>query len=92
MAPRLQPLLLKYQPQAVCFNGAGLSPNPARWCGTEGDVPPGDGAVWSTDCPGIPYPDTGCEPNSTGAFWNPSGLDYTMQVSSWAVPPAEGGR
>ena len=36
MKDRLTKLLLSAQPNAVAFGGVGISPNPARWCGTEG--------------------------------------------------------
>jgi hypothetical protein len=86
MAPRLQPILLQYQPNAVCFNGAGLSPQPLRWAGTEGDVPPGWPNIWSTCCDVSRFP--GCPGNSTGAFFDPSGVDYTLQQSdTWFFEP-----
>jgi hypothetical protein len=41
MEARLKELLNTAQPDAVAFGGAGISNNPARWCGTEGGDPPG---------------------------------------------------
>ena len=65
MQTELTALLQAKQPGAIGYNGGGISPNPARWSGTEGDVPPrrpgaptaapgagtGSGVeVWSTGC------------------------------------------
>ena len=38
MQSELAALLSAAQPNAVCFGGAGITPNAARWCGTESGV------------------------------------------------------
>ena len=50
MKTQLQALLAANQPTAIGYNGGGISPSPARWSKTEGDVPPGGPDVWSTAC------------------------------------------
>ena len=82
-------LLIKTLPNAagaVAFNGGGVSASPVRWCGTEGGHPqqgPG-GSVWSTTaCPDVwcaPGSGPGSPPNSSGALWYPSGVDFTLQL------------
>ena len=44
MKVALKALLKAKQPNAIGYNGGGISANPARWSKTEGDVPPGPGA------------------------------------------------
>lgn len=75
MEARLTALLAATQPRAVAFGGFGISPNPARWCGTEGGNPPGLPDIWSTACGGY----DNCPPNATGAAFAPSGVDFTLQ-------------
>ena len=67
----LTQLLLHAQPDAVCFGGSGVSPNPVRWCGTEDGHVPGWPTIYSTSCDGDNG--AGCPPDSAGATWNPSG-------------------
>ena len=78
-------LLLRTQPNAVAFGGLGISPNPARWCGTEGGDPPGWPTIWATDCGA--GSGSGCPSNSTGAVWNPSGVDFTLQQGDHCGEP-----
>lgn len=88
MEARLKALLQTAQPDAVAFGGAGISANPARWCGTEGGDPPGWPTIWATDC-GAGY-GPGCPANETGAVWNPSGVDFTLQQSDhWFYTPGD---
>lgn len=83
MEARLQALLQSAQPDAVAFGGEGISSNPARWCGTEDGDPPGWPTIWSTGSEG-----PGVMPNSSGAVWNPSGVDFTLQVGDvWFFEP-----
>jgi hypothetical protein len=53
----------------------GISPNPVRWCGTESGNPPGYPNIWSTATDN----DGGVPPDTAGAVWNPSGVDFTLQ-------------
>ena len=69
---------------AVAFNGGGgVSDHPVRWCGTEGGSPSGWPTVWSTSaCNPSWCPDgsgSGDAPNVSGAVWQPSGVDVTLQ-------------
>eukprot|EP01121_Diplochlamys_sp_Union-15-3_P020175 TRINITY_DN77_c0_g1_i2.p1 TRINITY_DN77_c0_g1~~TRINITY_DN77_c0_g1_i2.p1 ORF type:complete len:443 (+),score=77.55 TRINITY_DN77_c0_g1_i2:138-1331(+) len=66
---KLSALLLKLQPNAVAFNGYGVSVNPVRWIGTESGHAPYP--TWST---GV---SNGGDPNST--VWAPPECDMTMQ-------------
>jgi hypothetical protein len=71
-----------YAKDAVAFNGGGVSANPVRWCGRESGMPQGYPTVWSTSCCDW-CPDgsgSGCPPNSTGAMYQPSGVDVTLQM------------
>jgi alpha-L-fucosidase len=81
-----------YARNAVAFNGGGVSENPVRWCGTEGGQPSGWPTVWSTSCCGW-CPDgsgSGCPPNSTGAMYQPSGVDVTLQQGDhWFYTPGD---
>ena len=86
MKTRLEALLQSAQPNAVAFGGAGISNNPVRWCGTEGGDPPGWPTIWATDC-GAGW-GSGCPTNSTGAVWNPSGVDFTLQQGDVRTRPA----
>ncbi|CAF1121364.1 unnamed protein product [Rotaria sp. Silwood1] len=63
-------LLANLQPQAVAFNGYGVSPNPVRWIGTEMGVAPDPN--WST---GIT--NDGGDPNSP--IFCPAECDTTLQ-------------
>lgn len=85
MEARLKALLNSAQPDAVAFGGAGISNNPARWCGTEGGDPPGWPTIWATDCGA--GSGSGCPSNSTGAVWNPSGVDFTLQQGDHCGEP-----
>ncbi len=40
LAATLTTMLQKYQPQTVVFGGAGISPSPLKWVGTESGLPP----------------------------------------------------
>lgn len=63
-------LLARLQPQAVAFNGYGLTRNPARWIGTEAGVAPDPN--WSTgtdDGPG----------DADSPVFCPSECDTTLQ-------------
>ena len=64
-------LLDQLQPQAVAFNGYGVSKNPARWIGTEMGVAPDPN--WSTGTA-----DGGGDPNSP--VFNPAECDTTLQT------------
>ena len=97
MQASLKHLLKSNQPDAVGYNGGGISPNPARWSKTEGDVPPGGPDVWSTACNdtdwGAGSPPEEC-PNPSGALFYPSGTDYTLQsgdVWFWEPSRSQGG-
>lgn len=46
MKTELTKLLMAKQPQAVAFNGLGVSKNPIRWIGTETGMP--GTPIWST--------------------------------------------
>jgi alpha-L-fucosidase len=86
MKARLTVLLNATQPTATCFGGYGISPNPARWCGTEGGTPPGLPEIWSTACGGY----DNCAPNATGAGYAPSGVDFTLQMGDhWFFTPGD---
>lgn len=95
MQTKLKALLQAKQPGAIGYNGGGISPNPARWSRTEGDVPPGPGApsapgaghgsgveVWSTACNDTDW-GASVPPEEcadpTAALFYPSGTDYTLQ-------------
>jgi alpha-L-fucosidase len=96
MQVQLKALLRAKQPNAVGFNGGGISPNPARWSGTEGDVPPGGPDIWSTACGDTDW-GAGAPPESCPAtsLFYPSGTDYTLQsgdVWFWEPGPTDGGR
>jgi len=93
MQTSLTKLLREKQPNAIGYNGGGISPNPARWSRTEGDVPPGGGEVWSTACnatdwgPGSP-PERCADPSQ--ALFYPAGTDYTLQAGDvWFWEPSE---
>jgi len=79
---------------AVAFNGGGgTSAHAVRWCGTEGGAPAdAGGTVWSTAACGW-CPDgsgSGDAPNSTGAAWYPSGVDFTLQTGDhWFYTPGQ---
>lgn len=88
--PQLQPalaaLLQELQPNAVVFQGEGLTPNPVRWVGTESGLAPYP--CWST-----------CDPNAYGAgspaspFWFPAETDFTLQGGdNWFNNPGAGVR
>jgi len=64
-------LLDQLQPQAIAFNGYGVSKNPARWIGTEMGVAPDPN--WSTGTA-----DGGGDPNSP--VFNPAECDTTLQT------------
>jgi alpha-L-fucosidase len=78
---------------AVAFNGGGgVSDHPVRWCGTEGGNPSGWPTVWSTSacnpswCPS--GSGSGDAPNVSGAVWQPSGVDVTLQQGDrWFYMP-----
>jgi len=77
MIPIVKSLLAAHQPNAMAFNGAGVTPNTIRYPGTEA------GAVgnpnWSTDTF-----------NGTTIF-NPSESDTTLQLTdSWFYDPQDG--
>ncbi|CAF1106504.1 unnamed protein product [Rotaria sordida] len=72
-------LLAQLQPQAIAFNGYGVSTNPARWIGTEMGVAPDPN--WST---GIT--NDGGDPNSP--IFCPAECDTTLQAHDrwfWGV-------
>jgi alpha-L-fucosidase len=66
---RLIDLLTKLQPNAVAFNGYGVSKNPSRWVGTEDGVPAYP--IWSTGTSGQGDP--------TSSVWNAAVTDTTLQ-------------
>ena len=78
---------------AVAFNGGGgVSDHPVRWCGTEGGSPSGWPTVWSTSaCNPSWCPDgsgSGDAPNASGAVYQPSGVDVTLQQGDrWFFMP-----
>jgi hypothetical protein len=85
MQAELSALLLRAQPTAVAFGGLGISPNPVRWCGTEGGSPPGYPTIWSTGT------SNGGQPPAEGVPWNPSGVDFTLQQGDhWFYTPGLG--
>jgi hypothetical protein len=89
MQAELTALLNAAQPNAVCFGGAGLTPNAARWCGTESGDPPGFPTIWST-APGPNYAGPGLPPNAPNVIWNPSGVDVTLQLGDhWFYTPSD---
>jgi alpha-L-fucosidase len=63
-------LLAQLQPQAVAFNGYGVSKNPARWIGTEMGVAPDPN--WSTG-----VTNDGGDPDSP--IFCPAECDTTLQ-------------
>ena len=63
-------LLAELQPQSIAFNGYGLTPNPARWIGTEAGAAPDPN--WSTGTD-----DGGGDPNSP--VFCPGECDTTLQ-------------
>jgi alpha-L-fucosidase len=64
-------LLDQLQPQAIAFNGYGVTLNAARWIGTEMGVAPDPN--WSTG-----MKDGGGDPNST--VFCPAECDTTLQT------------
>jgi hypothetical protein len=89
MQNELTALLRSAQPNAVCFGGAGLTPNAARWCGTEQGDPPGYPTIWST-APSGGYNGPGLPPSTPGVIWNPSGVDITLQQGDhWFITPGD---
>jgi len=89
MQAELTALLNAAQPNAVCFGGAGISPNAARWCGTEQGDPPNYPTIWSTS-PGAGYSGGGAPPNTPNVIWNPSGVDVTLQQGDhWFYTPGD---
>jgi alpha-L-fucosidase len=92
MCDRVGALVRQLQPTAVVFNGQGVSDSPVRWCGTEsGDPVPVGGAVWSTSaCEDVSCLGTGSPPNTSGATWQPSGVDVTLQQDDrWFYTPGQ---
>ncbi|CAF1530112.1 unnamed protein product [Adineta ricciae] len=63
-------LLAELQPQAIAFNGYGVSPNPARWIGTEMGIAPDPN--WSTG-----VTNDGGDPDSP--IFCPAECDTTLQ-------------
>ena len=87
MQTAITELLVRLQPNALALNGGGISRNPARWSGTEGDVPPGSPNIFSTSCCDTCW-GAGCPPNASGAFFYPSATDYTLQAGDvWFFEP-----
>ncbi len=87
MQSAITDLLDRLQPNALALNGGGISKNPARWSGTEGDQPPGWPTIYSTACCDT-CSGPGCPPNATGAFFYPSSTDYTLQAGDvWFFEP-----
>lgn len=97
MKGTLTALLQAKQPDAVGYNGGGISANAVRWSGTEGDVPPcGSGTrkgekscpdVWCTACCDTCW-GAGCRPDHDNATYYPSGTDYTLQAGDvWFYEP-----
>ena len=76
-------LMARLQPHAVAFNGAGLTPNPTRWIGSESGFAPND--TWST-CDfdvgqGAGSPDS--------ADWFPAETDFTVLAGdTWFYDPS----
>lgn len=66
---RLIDLLAKLQPNAVAFNGYGVSKNPSRWVGTEDGTP--SYPIWSTGLTGQGDP--------TSTVWQSAVTDTTLQ-------------
>ena len=78
MKSEIQGLLQKYQSQAACFGGYGVSSNPVGWVGTESGFPGGE--IWSTGTSGRG------DPNST--VFCPKGCDTTLQdFDTWFWEP-----
>lgn len=87
MQTQLSALLLASQPNATATNGGGVSGNPLRWSGTEGDSPPGWPNLFSTVCAPQAW-GPGCPSNATGAFFSPPSTDYTLQAGDvWFWEP-----
>jgi alpha-L-fucosidase len=63
-------LLAQLQPQAIAFNGYGVSKNPARWIGTEMGVAPDPN--WSTGA-------TNDGGNPDSPVYCPAECDTTLQ-------------
>ena len=95
MCDKVGALVRSLQPNAVVFNGGGVSDSPVRWCGTEGGDPVAiGGPVWSTTaCPDTwcgPGSGSGSPPNTTGAIFHPSGVDVTLQEGDrWFYMPGD---
>lgn len=74
---KITQLLATEQPNAVGFNGEGVTPNPVCWVGTESGAPGGD--VWSTGTSGRGDPES--------PDFCPKGCDTTLQEGDhWWVP------
>eukprot|EP01006_Ploeotia_vitrea_P002455 TRINITY_DN107596_c0_g1_i1.p1 TRINITY_DN107596_c0_g1~~TRINITY_DN107596_c0_g1_i1.p1 ORF type:complete len:454 (+),score=28.95 TRINITY_DN107596_c0_g1_i1:29-1390(+) len=76
--PEIVKMLKKYQPNAVAFNGYGVSPNPVRWIGTETGMP--KYPIWSTGTTPLGSPNS--------PVWNSPGADTTLQGDdTWFYVP-----
>ena len=91
LCDRVDRLLKQAQPNALVFNGCGVSQSPIRWCGSEAaDGLYGWPTVWSSSRCDVPYQNSslGLPPNATGAIFMPSGADNTLQVNDhWFWTP-----
>lgn len=88
MQANLTALIARLQPNATAFNGAGVTANPLRWCGTEGGDPPGWPTVWGAECANPPPDASGCPSNAPDAAWVPSACDFTLQANDvWFYEP-----
>jgi len=81
ISQQLSALLVDKQPNAVIFNGYGLTKNPVRWVGTESGHAPYPN--WATGT------SNGGDPNSKD--WCPAECDFTLQNDdTWFYNPNVG--
>lgn len=79
---QVQQLLAELQPQAVGFAGKGVTPNPARWVGTESGHP--GYPIWSTA-------ESDGQGDPEAATWFPAACDTTLQDwDHWFFVPGMG--
>lgn len=80
----LTAVLARLQPQAVVFNGYGVTPNPLRWMGAESGLAPYP--MWATA-------DAGADGSGSpsGAYFMPAETDFTLQnFDQWFYSPIVG--
>ena len=86
MKAQLQKLLAVHQPNAVGFNGLGISANPIGWIGTESGHPDCPDGVWSL----VSNSNVNCG-DPSGTIFQPKTCDTTLQNNDrwfWTPPAA----